>query len=76
MSSQSLNHTIRQFGRAKATAQAALASPANEQVAIKALAPDMLTQCGAFEGAHAGALVAENASAKEVREALQALEPL
>jgi hypothetical protein len=48
MPGQSIAHTRRQLGRAEGTAKAALAAPANEQLALKALAPGMLTQCEAY----------------------------
>jgi hypothetical protein len=42
MGTQSLTHTRRQLGRARITANAALAAPEGRQVALKVVAPDML----------------------------------
>lgn len=76
MPGQSITHTRRQLGRAEVTAKAALAAPANEQVALKALAPSMLAQCDAYAAADAAVRAAEQSAKKEIRESLEALSPL
>jgi hypothetical protein len=76
MPGQSITHTRRQLGRAEITAKAALAAPANEQLALKALAPGMLAQCDAYAAADAAARAAEHSANKETRESLEALAPL
>jgi len=76
MPGQSITHTWRQLGRAEGTAKAALAAPANEQLALKALAPGMLTQCDAYAAADAAVRAAEHSANKETRESLDALSPL
>jgi hypothetical protein len=75
MGTQSLTHTRRQLGRARITANAALAAPEGRQVALKVVAPDMLAQCDAYDAADAAVKGAEAASAKETREALAAIKP-
>jgi hypothetical protein len=76
MSGQSIAHIRRQFARAKHTAQLALAAPAGEQAAVRALASELLAQCTAIDAVDAGVRAAQEGSAKEVREAMQALKPL
>jgi hypothetical protein len=76
MPAQSITHTRRQLGRAAVRAKAALAAPANEQLALRALAPSMLAQCDAYDAADAAVRAAELSSNKESRESLAALAPL
>ena len=76
MPAQSIDHTDRQLRRAKDLANQTLAAPAQEQLALKALATDFLAVNAPFEAAHAAVKAGERASAKEVAEALEALAPL
>ena len=76
MPAQSITHTRRQLGRASATAKTALAAPADEQLALKALAPGMLAQCAAYDAADTAVRAAEFSATKEIRESLAALAPL
>jgi hypothetical protein len=76
MPAQSITHTRRQLGRAEITAKAALAAPAKEQLALKALAPGMLAQCAAYDATDTAVRAAELSANKESRESLAALAPL
>ncbi|HEY5960756.1 MAG TPA: hypothetical protein VIV60_29580 [Polyangiaceae bacterium] len=76
MPGQSITHTRRQLGRVENTAKAALAAPANEQLALKALAPGMLAHCEAYATADIAVRAAELSAKKEIRESLEALAPL
>jgi hypothetical protein len=76
MSDQSYEHTDRQVGRAIPLAQTALAAPAGEVVALKALAPEVLTTAAAYQTAKVTLLTLERATAKETEEALAAQAPL
>jgi hypothetical protein len=73
---QSIDFTKRQLSRARATAEAALATGEGQQVALKILAPDMIAQCDAFEAADAAVRSAQVGTTKEVGEGKQALETL
>ncbi len=79
MASQSFEFTARQVGRARATAEAALAAPDGEKVAIKVLARDLLALCDSYDAAARAVTLAERATDKEVSEgdaAIQALRTL
>jgi hypothetical protein len=68
--------TQRQFARAEDILTRAAATPSTEQVALKAIGPDMLGECRAYKVADAAVKAAERGAAKEVREAIEALSPL
>lgn len=53
-----------------------MAAPANEQLALKALAPAMLAQIAAYEAEDAALRVAEQLALKESHQSLNALAPL
>lgn len=68
--------TQRQFMRAEELILRTATTPPTDHVALKALAPDMLRECQAFKVADSAVKAAERGAAKEVREALDALNPL
>ncbi len=76
MAAQSIEFTRRQVARVKVTAETALAAPATEYVALKALAPDIVAQCNAFTAADDAVMAAEQAVKKEVSESTAALTEL
>lgn len=76
MAAQSIEFTRRQVSRVMVTANAALAAPAGEQVALKALAEDIIAQGRAFDAADKAVQAAERVAAKEVSESSAAMSKL
>lgn len=73
---QSQTHTQRQMSRAQKTAELVIAAPAIEYALLKTIATEMVSQAVAVSAAIASVQAAEKSCAKEVREALDAMEPL
>ncbi len=76
MFDENLDHTRRQVRRARATVNAALASPRAETVGVTALAPAFLAACDAFDHADSVARGAEIVATKESSDIRAALAPL
>ena len=73
---QSFEITQRQFVRAEASATAAAATPPTEQVALKAVLPEVMAHCQSFKVADSAVKSQERVTAKEVDEAVRASKPL
>lgn len=76
MAAQSMEFTRRQVSRVRATAQAALAAPEGQHVALKTLAPETIAQCDTFTAADDAVLAAEEVVRKEGLESTAALTAL
>ncbi len=73
---QAYEITQRLFTRAEELILRTAATPPTDQVALKALAPDMVRECQAFKVTDSSVKAAERGAAKEVQEALDAMNPL
>lgn len=76
MSGQSVSHTLRQFRRAKVTAEKSMQDSTGKLSAIRSLAADLMVHAGAIEGAAEAVRSARKAAERELREATQAMQPM